>query len=281
MESVIQSDERAVRELSERLVSAELEGDADFFGRVLADDVVIMPPGIPAIEGAASCLAFIRHVLAENVREFDRRITTRRSELSVSGDLAFDRGAFSQTLVPKAGGDPSYENGQYLRVFARVSDGAWKLARVIWNQLESPVWQVEHSVDAGVSASFAWAFWTDTANWDDPPARFVLSGPFAEGSTGTTLIPGQPPLSWRIRDVDPGRSATIEMLLEAATLRFSWSLDPVADHRTRLTQRIALAGENAAAYVEQVQAGFGPNLAAGMERLAGAMGRAHAGSEER
>jgi len=35
-----------------------------------------------------------------------------------------------------------------------------------------------------------------------------------------------------------------------------------------MTQRIVLAGRNAAAYVEQVRAGFGANLAAGMAKIA-------------
>ena len=48
----------------------------------------------------------------------------------------------------------------------------------------------EHSVEAHVSAAFAWSFWTDIRNWDDPPARFMLDGPFADGSRGTTRIAG-------------------------------------------------------------------------------------------
>jgi hypothetical protein len=136
------------------------------------------------------------------------------------------------------------------------------------------VWQLEHSVETEVSAAFAWRFWTNTANWDDPPAEFVLDGPFAAGSTGMTLLPGRNPLPWRIQKVDSGRSATIEMQLDGATLSFSWSFDAVSDRRTKLTQRIALSGKNAAAYAEQVQAGFGSNLRPGMRRIATAMARA-------
>jgi len=133
---------------------------------------------------------------------------------------------------------------------------------------------LEHSVEAAVSAATAWRFWTDVTNWDDPPARFVLDGPFAEGSHGTTVLPGQPPLRWRICRVRPGRSATIEMALDRATLGFEWHFDPVADRQTRLTQRIILAGGNSLAYVEQVRSAFAPNLPAGMTRLANAMARA-------
>ena len=64
--------------------------------------------------------------------------------------------------------------------------------------------QLEHSVEAEVSSSFAWSWRTDINNWDDPPAQFQLDGPFASGSWGTTLLPGQEPLRWQIRDVRPG-----------------------------------------------------------------------------
>jgi hypothetical protein len=135
-------------------------------------------------------------------------------------------------------------------------------------------WQLEHSVEAAVSASFAWKFWTNVTNWDDPPAQFVLDGPFVAGSTGTTLLPGQDPLRWRIRDVLCGRSATIEMQLDRATLSFTWLFDEVADRRTNLTQHIVLSGKNAPAYIQQVQEGLGSNLRDGMKKVAEAMARA-------
>ena len=134
--------------------------------------------------------------------------------------------------------------------------------------MSTVAWHLEHSVDAEVSAALAWSFWTDIGNWDDPPARFELDGPFAVGSQGSTLIPGQEPLHWRIRNVRPGDLATIEMPLDRATLSFEWRFEALSEHRTRLTQRIALSGENSEAYVGQVQAGFGRTLREGMERVA-------------
>lgn len=137
-------------------------------------------------------------------------------------------------------------------------------------------WQLEHAVEVDVSATFAWSFWTNVSNWDDPPAEFVLEAPFVAGSVGMTLLPGRDPLRWRIRDVFPERSATIEMELDRATLSFTWRFDAVSDRRANLTQHIVLSGENAAAYTEQVQAGFGSNLRDGMKRIAAAMARSAA-----
>jgi hypothetical protein len=133
---------------------------------------------------------------------------------------------------------------------------------------------LEHCVEADVSVAFAWRFWTNVGNWDDPPAQFMLDGPFADGSRGTTVLPGQEPLRWCIRNVRPGRSATIEMELDRATLGFEWHFVSLADRKTKLTQRLVLSGENASTYAEHVRAAFGPNLPAGMARIAAAMVRA-------
>jgi hypothetical protein len=132
------------------------------------------------------------------------------------------------------------------------------------------VWQIEHTVEADVSATFAWNFWSNVANWDDPPAEFVLDGPFVSGSVGTTRIPGQDPIQWRIRDVLPGARATIEIELDRATASFTFSFKAVSATRTKLIQHIVLKGENAAAYVGHMETGFG-TLPEGMKKLAAAM----------
>jgi hypothetical protein len=139
--------------------------------------------------------------------------------------------------------------------------------------------QLEHSVEADVSLAFAWNWRTDIQNWDDPTAQFQLDGPFANGSWGTTRQPGQEPIRWQIRDVRPGASFIIDMPLDRAALSFEWQFDAVSSRRTRITQRIVLSGDNAAAYADHVRADFGSTLAEGMERIADALVRAERSSE--
>ena len=135
-------------------------------------------------------------------------------------------------------------------------------------------WEIEHSVEANASPGFAWAYMTNVENWDDPPARFDLDGPFIAGSRGTTTMPGQEPRRWLLREVKPIESYLLEMPLDRAAISFEWRFDGLTSGGTRLTQHIVLKGENAAAYVEQMQSTFSSSLAAGMNRIAAAMGRA-------
>jgi hypothetical protein len=139
-------------------------------------------------------------------------------------------------------------------------------------------YQLEHAIEVQVNRTFAWNWRTDVRNWDDPPAQFRLEGPFVEGTWGTTLLPGQEPVRWQIRELRPEQSFVLEMPLDGATLSFEWRFEIVSDRRTRVTQRIVLTGDNSAAFATQVQAGFEPNLASGMQRIATAMEAAVASS---
>jgi hypothetical protein len=134
--------------------------------------------------------------------------------------------------------------------------------------------QLEHSIEAEVSPEFAWKYRTDVANRNDPPARFVLDGPFMAGSQGITLLPGQQPLHWSIREIRPLEGFVLEMQLDKALLTFEWRFEALAERHTRMTQTIVLSGVNAAAYAEQVEAGFSPGLAEGMRRIATEMAAA-------
>jgi len=136
-------------------------------------------------------------------------------------------------------------------------------------------WEIAHVVETDASPGFAWNYWTNVAHWADPPAEFALEGPFAPGSQGTTRLPGEEPLHWVIREVAAPNSATIELLLgEGASIFFKWRVEGLADGRTRLTQRIVLAGEKADAFLEQAKAAFSTSPADGMRRLAAEMGEA-------
>ena len=71
-------------------------------------------------------------------------------------------------------------------------------------------------------------------------------------------------------------SYVLEMTLDRAALLFEWRFERRSGGGTRLTQRVALSGENAVAYLAQVQSVFTSSLAPGMCRIAAAIERAEA-----
>jgi uncharacterized protein (TIGR02246 family) len=130
--------EQAIRDIIARLTRAEATLDAPAFDDLVADDVVILPPNVPLVEGREACLAFIHETLGEVAALFSREMQVDVSEVRVSGDLAFDRGTYEDRLTPKAGGDVEIETGKYLRVYGRGADGRWKVARISWSQTFPP-----------------------------------------------------------------------------------------------------------------------------------------------
>ena len=135
------------------------------------------------------------------------------------------------------------------------------------------------SVETNANRAFAWKYWTEIANWSDPPAQFELDGPFAAGSLGTTRIPGQEPVRWVIQEVAPPKAATIAIELEGAALSFQWRFEALPDGRTRITHRVTLQGENAGSYLSQVEPTFSATLPEGMNKIASAMANSQASCE--
>ena len=108
-----------------------------------------------------------------------------------------------------------------------------------------PAWTFEHSVQCNASRHFAWAYWTNIANWNEPRAKCELDGPFAVGSRLTTTLPDQT-LHSVIRYVEPGYAATIEMQLPDGVVSFNWTFEDLSEARSRITQRLVLSTESAA-----------------------------------
>jgi hypothetical protein len=52
----MKNDVEEIRRIGERLLEAENTGTADDFGKFLAEDVVILAPYLPALEGKPACL---------------------------------------------------------------------------------------------------------------------------------------------------------------------------------------------------------------------------------
>jgi hypothetical protein len=148
------------------------------------------------------------------------------------------------------------------------------------SELSKIAWETQQSAETGANVEFAWRYWTNVSNWDDPPARFEFEGPFMAGARGLTHLPGQPPIEWYVRDVRPCAAATIEIPASNASMSFQWTFEAIGEGRTLLTQRIVLRGENAESYFEYAKV-LEENLPLGMKKMASAIENALAASCDR
>jgi len=139
--------------------------------------------------------------------------------------------------------------------------------------IPAPVWQFRHSVSCLAPQDFLWVYWTNVANWDDPPASFQIEEPFAAGTEITTNLPGQT-LHSVIRQVSEGREAIIDLQLPDAIFTFHWTLECLTDNQTRITQHLQLSGVAAASLVEQASV-LEQTTPDGMKKLVAAIERAY------
>ena len=129
MDHSSKTDVQVIHDIRERTMHAENNGEADFSDSVCTDDIVVLPPNMPSVTGRAAAVAFMRDFLGQ----FDLQIQYVSEETEVHGDIALDRGTYSQTLTPKSGGPPIPEQGNFLWLYSRSSEGTWKISRVMWN----------------------------------------------------------------------------------------------------------------------------------------------------
>lgn len=134
------------------------------------------------------------------------------------------------------------------------------------------VWAFEHIIECGVSAEFAWEFWTNVENWelDSDVVSVELEGPFAMGAKGTTETKSSGRLEWRVAELRPGR-ALLEFPAPGVLARFAYTFEDVGRRRTRITQRVSLSGEKASMYVDTVGRALEAGIPEGMRKLCEAM----------
>jgi len=111
-------------------VAALNANDARAWTGCFTPDAVQMPPNDAANVGIDSIRAWTTGMLAA----FRARFALEVEELELTGDAwAFERGAYTITLTPTAGGDPVRDRGKYITIYQRQADGSWLVARDIWN----------------------------------------------------------------------------------------------------------------------------------------------------
>jgi uncharacterized protein (TIGR02246 family) len=129
-----QADVEALNNVREVHIAALNDGDVNAWVAAFTDDGVQMPPNAPANLGSESIRTWSRAFLALFRAEFALLV----DEVQVAGDWAFERGTYTITLTPKAGGEPMQNIGKYITISERKPCGAWGMARDIWNSNNPP-----------------------------------------------------------------------------------------------------------------------------------------------
>ena len=118
----------AVVAIADAYTKASLAGDVKAIVALYTEDGVELPPNHAPVKGLAAIEAFYsERMRSAKVTAF----SLEHWESRASGDVAYDVGAYKQTLKP-ADGPGVNDSGKYTVILKKVG-GAWKVAYAIYN----------------------------------------------------------------------------------------------------------------------------------------------------
>ncbi len=118
-----------VEKMMLNITEAINDGDLERWLAYWSNDGVQMPPSEPAVFGKSN----LRDRLKPQFEQFNWDLSMTVDEVHRDGQLAFARGVFQASLLPKAGGEATTLDGKYLIVLVQDADGSWKIFRDIFN----------------------------------------------------------------------------------------------------------------------------------------------------
>lgn len=122
-------DEKAILKVFENYGASISEGDLDRWMAIWDAEGIQMPPDDPAFFGTEQ----IRQRNKQYFDKYDWSMTVDPKEVRVYGDIAFGRGFYTATLVPKEPGENLFIDGKFLTILKRQNNGDWKFFRDCFN----------------------------------------------------------------------------------------------------------------------------------------------------
>lgn len=119
-----EADAAAIAVFNGHYLKAINDGDFAALGALTSADHIMMAPGRPAVVGKAANDEANRRAFAQ----FRFVETWMPLETVIDGNLAYQRGTFTTSVMPKSGGPARAVAGKFLRVYRRQSDGSWTMA---------------------------------------------------------------------------------------------------------------------------------------------------------
>ena len=93
-----------------------------------APNAAFLQPNGERITGSAALRTLFQNILTT----FNSDLTLNSKNLETSGDLAYDSGAFEETLTNIASGAKISSKGSYVIIYKRQSNGSWQIVQHAW-----------------------------------------------------------------------------------------------------------------------------------------------------
>ena len=121
-------DVAAIKAIGPALDEAVLAGDWDAVSALFTEDVVMMGPNSPIIQGRSALMELLESS-GMTVSEHMVKIV----EVDGYGDIAYGRATWKESFSIEGVAEPIKEEGKILAIFRKQSDGSWLMAVEMWN----------------------------------------------------------------------------------------------------------------------------------------------------
>jgi uncharacterized protein (TIGR02246 family) len=123
----------AIDAANAKMMADYAAGDAKALALAYTEDAVMLPPDATRVAGHAAIETLWKSWIDEGLKN----LTLKTTEVDSGGDLAYEVGEFT-LQVPVEGGTPTTATGNYVVVWKRGDDDAWRLKVDTWNDAPSP-----------------------------------------------------------------------------------------------------------------------------------------------
>jgi uncharacterized protein (TIGR02246 family) len=96
---------------------------------IYAEDAIVLPPESDVIKGRAAIQEFFGGWAAYKPTDF--KLAT--VDVEIHDDIAIERGTYSMKITPPGATAPLEDNGKFMVVWKRQSDGSWQVYRDMYN----------------------------------------------------------------------------------------------------------------------------------------------------
>ena len=128
------ADVAALQAMQDRELAVIAGGNIDTMLTVYTADVMMMPPGEPAVKGADA----LRKWLEAFLKDVSASGKYTSADVQVAGDWGVVRYSGELTATPRKGGKPMTETIKGIHIYKRQPDGTWKIAQDVWNTDSPP-----------------------------------------------------------------------------------------------------------------------------------------------
>lgn len=124
-------DVEPIRGLVDRFLTAWNSSDTTALASMVTDDVILLQPDGPVLQGRDAILEFIAGSYDPTLLQQ----TATVDELAALGpQYAYGRGSWSVEPTGEAGPDVEGGNGKWSTIYRLGADGQWRMWRWMWNQ---------------------------------------------------------------------------------------------------------------------------------------------------